>query len=211
MKLRIVMKRQIKQSPKQPAEARRQQLLMAAHGLFDKKGYRATTLDDIAAKVGLTKGAVYHHFKNKEAILLELTRMILSSYQDGISKLPEGSLQPGQFVHHLKKIDDEAPMHGARHNLSLLAEIIQIPRIRKAIDDGYEEFIKLCMRCLDPALASSRKGLWQLALLTVNFYDGLCWGSFMHPNHIDFDKQARLFAKHCNAGKSGKVTKRRGK
>ncbi|MBU8934666.1 MAG: TetR/AcrR family transcriptional regulator [candidate division Zixibacteria bacterium] len=205
------MKRQIKQSPKLPAEARRQQLLMAAHNLFDKKGYRATTLDDIATEVGLTKGAVYHHFRNKEAILLELTQMILNLYQDGVGKLPRGSLQPGELIRRLKKIDGEAPMHGARHNLSLLAEIIQIPRIRRAIDDGYEEFLGLCTRCLDPTLATSRKGLWQLALLTVNFYDGLCWGSFMHPNHIDFDKQARLFTKHFDAGKPGKARNRRGK
>lgn len=202
-------KRQIKQSPKLPAETRREQLLLAAHSLFDKKGYRATTLDEIARAVGLTKGSVYHHFKNKETILLELTRMIMSSYQGGVGQLPEGTLRPGELVRCLRKIDEQTPMHGVRHNLSLLGEITQLPRIRRAIEAGYEQFIGMCARSLDPALARSSKELWQLAVLTVNFYDGLCWGRFMHPNSIDFDKQARLFAKHFDVGKTGKLRKQR--
>ena len=66
----------IKQSPKMPAEKRRRQLLGAAYKLFLKKGYRVTTTEEIALKAGLTKGAIYHHFKNKEDILYELVKSI---------------------------------------------------------------------------------------------------------------------------------------
>lgn len=203
--------KRIKQSPKLPAETRCEQLLKVSHELFDKKGYRATTLDEIGRGAGLTKGAVYHHFKNKEAIVLKLVRLILNVYKDGVREIPVGSLSPGDLISHLKKVDESIPRHHVKHNVSLLAEVIQIPKFRQAIDKGYTEFIELCCRCLDPSLAKSKKELHQLTIMIVNFFDGLCWASFMYPKHIEFDKQASLFSSLFDEDKQGKVKKQRGK
>lgn len=49
----------------------REQLLAAAARLFAERGLGAS-LDDIAASVGMTKGAVYSNFANKEALVLAL-------------------------------------------------------------------------------------------------------------------------------------------
>ena len=43
-------------------------ILTAARRLFGAQGFAATTMDDIAEGAGLAKGAVYHHFKTKEAV-----------------------------------------------------------------------------------------------------------------------------------------------
>jgi TetR/AcrR family transcriptional regulator len=48
---------------------RRQEILRAALRAFRAKGYHATTLDDIAAHVGIRNTALYHYFPDKEAIL----------------------------------------------------------------------------------------------------------------------------------------------
>lgn len=50
----------------------RAQLLDAAEGLFVRKGFLETTLASIAAEAGLTKGAVYSNFENKEDLFLAL-------------------------------------------------------------------------------------------------------------------------------------------
>jgi AcrR family transcriptional regulator len=47
-------------------------LLEAAQTAFVRSGYQGATLDVIAAEAGFTKGAVYAHFRNKEALFLEL-------------------------------------------------------------------------------------------------------------------------------------------
>lgn len=47
----------------------RSQLLDAAAKLFCKQGVGRTSLDDIATSAGVTRGAVYWHFKNKDNIL----------------------------------------------------------------------------------------------------------------------------------------------
>jgi len=44
-------------------------LLAAARSIFAAKGYGATSLEDIVARTRLTKGAFYHHFDSKAALL----------------------------------------------------------------------------------------------------------------------------------------------
>jgi AcrR family transcriptional regulator len=48
--------------------ATRAQLLRVAGDLFADRGYAGTALDEIARKAGLTKGALYHHFRDKQAL-----------------------------------------------------------------------------------------------------------------------------------------------
>lgn len=43
-------------------------ILKAAGQLFTARGFDATSIDDIAGRAGVAKGAVYHHFKSKEQI-----------------------------------------------------------------------------------------------------------------------------------------------
>lgn len=50
------------------SEATRTKLLAVARKLFRARGYADTSLDDIAARAGVTKGAFYHHFEDKKAI-----------------------------------------------------------------------------------------------------------------------------------------------
>ena len=57
---------------KEAAAQTRATIVEAGLECFDRHGIAGTTLYDIAAEAGVTKGAVYHHFKGKRAILHEL-------------------------------------------------------------------------------------------------------------------------------------------
>lgn len=46
----------------------REKLLQAALAVIRTQGYSATTVDDLCAAAGVTKGAFFHHFENKEAL-----------------------------------------------------------------------------------------------------------------------------------------------
>jgi len=52
----------------QRSEATRREFLRVARELFTEKGYEATTLDDVSERTGVTKGALYHHFKDKREL-----------------------------------------------------------------------------------------------------------------------------------------------
>jgi AcrR family transcriptional regulator len=49
-------------------EATRAALIQAARDLFGEYGYVDTSIDEVAAKAGVTKGALYHHFNGKEGL-----------------------------------------------------------------------------------------------------------------------------------------------
>ncbi len=49
-----------------------QLILEKAHELFVEKGYERSSMREIAERVGISKAALYHHFKNKEEILFTL-------------------------------------------------------------------------------------------------------------------------------------------
>ena len=51
-------------------------ILEAAAEFFASHGYVNSTLDDVAALAGFTKGAVYYYFKDKESLLLEVLKRI---------------------------------------------------------------------------------------------------------------------------------------
>jgi len=51
-----------------PPEETRLQLVLATVKMMLKQGYAATTVDQICAEAGLSKGSFFHHFPNKEAI-----------------------------------------------------------------------------------------------------------------------------------------------
>jgi len=65
------------------AAATRLHLLQQAFELIYRKGYQATSIDDILATTKVTKGAFYYHFKNKDemglAIINELLKPILAT------------------------------------------------------------------------------------------------------------------------------------
>lgn len=54
------------------AEKTRQQLLEEATTLFATKGYSETSIADICDAAQITKGALFHHFKSKQALFLEI-------------------------------------------------------------------------------------------------------------------------------------------
>ena len=52
--------------------ATRGALVKAATQLFARKGFAATTVDDLAAAAGVAKGGFYHHFPSKEVLFAEV-------------------------------------------------------------------------------------------------------------------------------------------
>jgi TetR/AcrR family acrAB operon transcriptional repressor len=61
---------------KEEAALTRDAIVEAALDCFDARGIAQATLDQIAAKAGVTKGAVYHHFRGKGAILHEIRERV---------------------------------------------------------------------------------------------------------------------------------------
>jgi AcrR family transcriptional regulator len=93
-------------SPFRSAQARsedravkRQALLTAAVQLFNERGFHATSLDDVAARVGVTKPVVYHYLGNKDRVLFECVRFGLAQLREAADA---ARAQPGDGLDRLK-------------------------------------------------------------------------------------------------------------
>ena len=86
---------------KEEAQETYQALLKAAADLFMEKGVAPTTLQEIAERAGLTRGAVYWHFDGKEDIITALLSTYALPYIDQfeteIAQLPRSSDAGRQF------------------------------------------------------------------------------------------------------------------
>lgn len=92
----------------------RDEILLAALKLFAEKGFFSTSLTEIAEAAGVKNtSAVYHHFKNKQAIATQLFANILDSLNISIDdirrKNQKSSEQLRGIVDLLFKLTDDAP------------------------------------------------------------------------------------------------------
>jgi AcrR family transcriptional regulator len=80
------------------AEQRRHQLFAVALELFAQRGYRSTTMDDIAEAAGVTKPLLYQHFSSKRALYLELVDSIARDLLSAIGRAVMRAEGPRQQV-----------------------------------------------------------------------------------------------------------------
>jgi len=81
----------------------REEILSSATGLFSERGYRAVTIDDIAANLGYTKSVVYYYFKSKNEILWQIISRIFDGYLQKILTIKELNLPPEQALAKMVK------------------------------------------------------------------------------------------------------------
>jgi AcrR family transcriptional regulator len=68
----------------QKREPSRKQLMTAAIDCFARLGYQGTSIDRIARDAGVTKGAVYYHFQDKEELLFEAVKDRVGGFEQQV-------------------------------------------------------------------------------------------------------------------------------
>ena len=86
---------------KSPDKTRRQQVLSVAARLFREKGYKATSMRDIAKSLSVEAASLYSHIKSKDDILEELVFLVADKFENGMKDIDESSYSPYQKVQEL--------------------------------------------------------------------------------------------------------------
>ena len=68
------------------ADATRAALLDSAQSLFADKGYHGTSVDEICTAARVTKGALYHHYRNKEDLFADLVEALEMAFVDTVAR-----------------------------------------------------------------------------------------------------------------------------
>ena len=80
--------------PRETVVDSRQEILRTAARLFQQRGYDATSMNDVAAALKLSKGGLYHHFQSKDEILFEIMNHAMEITQQRVIDPVRGIADP---------------------------------------------------------------------------------------------------------------------
>ena len=121
----------------EPVNTRRAELLQIAAGLFAEKGFKNTTVRDIADASGILSGSLYHHFDSKESMVDEILKTfqeelfasydeVLASDDDARTKIERAVRLSFEAIdrhrHEVAIFQNEADYLGGFERFSYLAE-----------------------------------------------------------------------------------------
>jgi AcrR family transcriptional regulator len=104
------------------AEARPAEIVQAAYQVFSEKGFAAARLDDIAARAGVSKGALYLYFETKQDIFEAVVKDAVAPNLGAIESLTETF--PGTFEQLIRLMIPR---------LALLAEASNVGKVVKMV------------------------------------------------------------------------------
>jgi AcrR family transcriptional regulator len=91
----------------------RKQLMSAAIDCFARFGYQGTSIDRIARAAGVTKGAIYYHFRDKEQLLFEAVKDRVQGFEGHVL---EEVAPAGDAVANLRRVIDACFFHATVSN-----------------------------------------------------------------------------------------------
>jgi AcrR family transcriptional regulator len=179
-----VAQAKVRRTQRERSEITTTELTAAARSLFAAHGYAATLLDDVVQRAGLTKGALYHHFHNKEDLFAavfeqEQARLAQAArdafarkrdpwdgFYEGCKAFMEDVLDPGVqriVLHDGPSVLGWDRLHEieGRHTIANIRAGIQL-----AIDEGI-----LAPRPIEPLVQFLNGGLCDAAILIARSDD----------------------------------------
>ena len=90
----------------------REQILQAARQLFAAKGYHNTSVYDLFDEAGITKGALFHHWKSKEELAMAVLADVEANFDEHFFKLAAGEGRAREKIDRLLRLIAELSLSG---------------------------------------------------------------------------------------------------
>jgi AcrR family transcriptional regulator len=169
-------------APRRDPDATRLAILGAAFEEIQAVGFRAASLEHILARAGVTKGALYHHFPNKQALgLAVIDELIWPEASGSFAILADESVNPVEaLIGFVREEIAEAAADGHLHGCPVcnlvqdMAAIDEEFRLRLLrIQNGWREAIANALR-RGQRQGTVRKGIdaERMAAVLVAAYEG---------------------------------------
>jgi len=121
----------------------RQEILRTAARLFQQRGYDATSMNDVAAALKLSKGGLYHHFQSKDEILYEIMNHAMEITQERVLNPVRGIADPVERLRALIRLHIEVVLSPRDREITvMLHENHPLPpALRKRINARKKDYI----------------------------------------------------------------------
>ena len=153
----------------------REAILARAAELFAARGYPGTSMNEVAAACGLTKPALYHYVRDKQALLLQICEDHIVTLQELVEQVAARQLPPDEHLRALILAFVQA-YADAQHQHRVLTEDVRFlgDAEREQVLEGQRQVVAAFAR----AVAAVRPGIADAALhkpLTMLLFGMINW------------------------------------
>jgi len=114
----------------------REDIIEAAAEVLKQKGYEATTMKDIASVVDLTAASLYHHFKNKNALLLAVLEGGMDYALDKLQPIAESDLPHTEKLRQMIRVHVVSLTENTAVGAAMVFEIGALLGIKPPTNEG---------------------------------------------------------------------------
>ena len=121
----------------------RQEILRTAARLFQQRGYDATSMNDVAAALKLSKGGLYHHFESKDEILFNLMDHAMAVTQQRVIDPVRSVADPEERLRKLIRLQIELVLSSRDREITvMLHENHPLPpSLRRRINSRKKDYV----------------------------------------------------------------------
>jgi TetR/AcrR family transcriptional regulator, cholesterol catabolism regulator len=121
----------------------RQEILRTASRLFQQRGYDATSMNDVAAALKLSKGGLYHHFQSKDEMLFHIMSHAMDITEERVIRAVRGVQAPEERLRMLIRLHIEVVLSVRDREITvMLHENHPLPpSLRKQINARKKDYI----------------------------------------------------------------------
>lgn len=155
-------------------------VLLAAVRMFNRHGFHATSLDDVAASLGVTKPMIYHYLGTKDQVLFECLRNGLQQLR---AAADEAALQPGTGLDRLRRFlrrYAECIMDDFGRCVARTGDEILAPESRRQFRSLKAEIDRIIRDMIEAAAADGSAKVADVKLTAFAFAGALNWTAHWH-------------------------------
>ena len=167
----------------------REELLLRSFDLFASRGYANVTMREIARKLDISTGTLYHYFENKQTILQKMIEIIalqeIKRVLDIVYKTEKIDKRVTIYLNYFKEREDFFE--------KLLLLLLDFKKF--CVSDEYQQFLNKFADIIFNHVAEGVSTDKTFGTLAFIFLVGVGYMRMIVPDEIDIDKQFKLIKK----------------
>lgn len=184
------------------AEPGREGLMATAIDCFARYGYAGTSIDRIARAAGVTKGALYYHFTDKEELLFEAVKERIGAWEKFVVERVAGLDDPAEALREIARLCAQNALRD-NHRRFVLTLMVEALDVNAALSDEFRDMLRRFRSFHRHLLRTGQeRGVFRddvdPAVAAESFVGGILGAEIQHYQEPDAIEIARLLESHVD-------------
>jgi AcrR family transcriptional regulator len=170
----------------------RERILQAAAELFAQRGYAGVGVDEVAARSGIAKTALYYHFGNKDGLLAAVLERTAAAWIEAIRQTSSEAAGPFERLERalagMRALLEERPWVLRLLQILALEVADEKPKVRATLQAIFRRAREAIVEGMREALGVDLPQADLIAKVVLALLDGISLGLHVDPDEINLDE-----------------------